>query len=510
MKQKFYTIATIVAILSIAVLSLSACGRNRNENGRRQNNALRIYDEATGLPIRTLTVRTSNLHTATIQQAAAAMNATWQERGEPYIFQVEIQDHPWHDWDGTEARQTRIKTELMAGQGPDIIVHENMHQVHALATSGFLQNIYTLIDEDPNSSIDEFFTQALQAFEINNGLYVFPLSFGFDYVAVNANLPQTFIDRFTQKSSISFTEMMAFYLDLMDAYGEEFGHLEPDGFAQLSSLFTMRSTINEFIDFNTRTANLTDPSFIETLELFPRIYDDRVVLRVGQGGTPNMLGFMQDQTEEAVFFWFNIGLAHFDTFFAAEPPTFIHYIPLTDNHGRLMISNSLGGGGKVWACISIVTTGNQTLAWELARHMVYAYTNPVGLSALNIVRGAPNLWGNRSFATPIMRSFFPEQPLRIFEHMYNEYYHPAFGPNTPRSRRMQGFTGFDDPANRTRQFTDAVNRIGVYNEQSMGLLFPLVPDYLFEDHLDQLLYGLITAETAAQRMQNAVSLWLIE
>ena len=82
--------------------------------------------------------------------------------------------------------------------------------------------------------------------------------------------------------------------------------------------------------------------------------------------------------------------------------------------------------------------------------------------------------------------------------------------NSPASRRMQAFVGFDDHVSRNQQFEDTVNRIAAYNERPMGMLYSMVPVRLFEDNLGQFLDGMIDAQTAAQRMHNAVALWLIE
>ncbi|MCL2286549.1 MAG: hypothetical protein FWC32_09340 [Firmicutes bacterium] len=455
-------------------------------------------EELPDLPVRSLTVHTSNRHTGVILQAANALNALWREQDRPYIFQVEVDEYSWTDWEGTVARNERLRTELMAGGGPDMFLFDGM-EIHSLAASGFIRNFYELIDADSNSNRDEFFTQALYAFEINNGLYMFPISFGFEYVAINAGLPQEFIDRFTQKSEITLSQMMEFYLDLMYAHGDEFGDLTfGTGGGITWSGNVLQSIMGGFIDFNTRTANLADPKFVEALELMKIVYADWDVTNTW-GVTTNTPDFLRDRAREHIFLAMSDGLSSFDAFFTPESPIFKHHIPLVDDYGRLMLPSP--GWGQVWSGIFITSVGDAELAWELTRQMIYAYTNPVGRAAVEPIWGGPARWGNQSFATPILRSLFRDHAMRSFVDTYE-----TFGAHGG----LQSFVGFDDDANRTRQFEDAVERIASFHDRPMSMLSPMVPTHLFEDAFDQFKRGIITAEAAAQRIQNAVFLWLIE
>lgn len=458
-----------------------------------------VHEQPEDLTVQTLTIRTNSHHQSVMVQAAEAMSAAWMEQGIPYLLELNLEVHSFNDWTGAEGRANRLQTELMAGLGPDIFTFDPMtHHIHTLAASGFLRDIYELMDADPNTSRDEFFTEALKAFEINNGLYMFPVSFGFEYLGINAKLPQPFIDRFAQKDTISFTEMMEFYLDFKYAYGDEFGHLSIRSGNHIYPNNILQATMGGFVDFNTRTSNLTDPRFIESLELIRTFF-------YGWEHTPEWRGnifspsFLQDRAQESVFYFHTRGLQNFDAFFTADPPIFIHHIPLANDSGRLLIDHP-GVRQQVWAGICITTAGNGLLAWKFTRHLIYAYTNPVGRAAVEPYYGMPTTWGTQSFATPILRSLFRESTMRNFIRKY-EYW--SGGP-------VQTFVGFDNEADRLRQFEAAVNRIAAYNEQPMAMLSASIPWVLWRDPFEQFQLGLIPAETAAQRIHNAVSLWLIE
>jgi len=466
-------------------------------SGSRQNGIIHDYDELTGLPIQTLTIRTSDRHRWVIQQAAAAMNDSWQERGEPYIFRAEIDQYPLFDrirelplFDpaNREARLMRLRIELMSGQGPDIFIFDGLYDLHPFVHSGFLQDIYKLIDADSNTDRSDFFTHALEAFEINNGLYVLPVSFGFQYVTINANLPQEFIDRFMQKSTISLVEMMEFYLDLMLIHSDELGHLSIDVTNGLTRPSTITlASVNNFVDLNARTSNLTDPRFVEILELIGAVHAN-----TAYWGDSTHMPYMGHRNMRDIAFTYVFGLHdwHLDSaLFNYDPPLFKHHIPLVDDNGRLMLHyHPIFGGHAMWSCISIATTGNKELAWEFTQHMIYAYTNPSELSALDTRLPTRAPWASDNLTIPISRSLF------------NNYTLPAF----------QKFIVSDENINRAQQSEHLVSRLAIYNEQPMHTLLFRVPFHLIEEPLDHFRLGLITAETAAQRMQNAVSLWLIE
>jgi maltose-binding protein MalE len=452
------------------------------------------------LPPRILTVRTNDRHTEVILQAAGAMNRTWRQRNEPYSFRVEVEDHNWMDWQGQEGRRARLQTELMAGLGPDMFIFEN-HNIHALAHSGFLQNFYTLMDECPNTNRDDFFTQALQAFEINNGLYFFPTSFGFEYIGINASLPQEFINRFAQKSTINYTDMMEIYIDLMDEHWSEFGHLGfQTGDGRTHPIGTLRNAMYGFIDFNARTSNLTDPRFIDFLELHRKAYANWNEEESFIGTPLDTPGALGERAQESVFRAQSKLLNPFYAFFTKTTPAFVHHIPLVDFNGRLLLDLPGNDISPVWSAICVTAVADGAMAWELARHILYAYVSPGERAITSPVTGTLAGWGDYSFATPIKRSLAENRALRLFQRTFSMF----------NMLGWQVFEDLDTPEERSLQFETAVNRIAAYNEQPMSTRTPLVPVHLFDEPFFQFIDGIISPETLAQRLHNSISLWLIE
>jgi len=170
--------------------------------------------------------------------------------------------------------QERLRVMLMAGDAYDMFVLDN-HPLFDLSRMGFLADFNVLIDEDPYVSRDDFFTEALRAWEIDGRLYAFPMNFGFNYVFVNTGLPESIIGRFTQHNSITITELMEIYSSLMVDYPLEFDHLSfssGSGLPGVSPRWILHSQLGNFIDFDNMIANFTDGRFIELMESYVPIF----------------------------------------------------------------------------------------------------------------------------------------------------------------------------------------------------------------------------------------------
>jgi len=462
--------------------------------------------DITDLPVRVLTIRADNRHVEVIRQATQAINNDWRERGITSTLQVDIQSHRWYDRDGEDERRERLATELASGfHAPDIFLFNPLeHDIHTKIAEGHLQNIYTLMDNCSNTSLDEFFIHVLQAYEINNGLYMFPINFGFEYVSVNTYLAPDFVERFRRMDFISLVELMEMYIDLMNTHGTGFRQLSfaNSGRMTVTSNSILRPLIYEFIDLNTRTSNITDPRFVQMLELIVESY--RVNERGwNRGANIITTELLREYAEDTLFFINNTSAPPFEAFFTPVTPVFAYSIPLTDTSGRLLL-DSTSRFGQGWAVVCVTHTADGALAWEFIRHLIYAYANP-GLTGNALTAPSINnvLW-LESLTSPIKRAYFYDSVMNTFELIYRRW-----GPNTfQRSGIMQLFVGMAYDDDESRQLEAAVSRIASYNEFPVTRISPLIPGHLMDVYLYQLRNGEITAEDAAQRMHIAVQAWL--
>jgi hypothetical protein len=84
-------------------------------------------------------------------------------------IRIEVQDYSeYNTEEDYEAGLTKLRTEMLAGNCPDIISLNGL-PAKQLAAKGMLADLYPLIDADPELSREDFFPAVLKAME-NNGL----------------------------------------------------------------------------------------------------------------------------------------------------------------------------------------------------------------------------------------------------------------------------------------------------------------------------------------------------
>ena len=494
--QRTHTIIMITAVMAFIMLALSACGREQDNQEESRTRTLSFYS--------------SSLHIGVAMQAARDMNASWRERGYPYEFVLDLDFFPYTDWEGADDRYTRFMVQLMAGQGPDVLIFDRGFDINALARSGFLMDFNRLINNCLRTTREDFFTRPLEAFEMHGGLYMFPTNFDFNYVTINTSLPQSIIDSFTRHELITVEQMMGIYLQLMDNYAHEFGHMHLGlsnalrGGAGAQSI--VGHTMGYFIDFDTRTSDLTNPGFVSFMDTY---------FRVGEGG--GILGFggwmsravQLEFVDSYVFIIHSNRHGQAQNHFTPYAPVFCHPKLLVNNEGKLITDSPLGQ--SIMASIGVTAAGNSDLAWEFIQYLIRVYTTGV--------EGSFGLtFGPTYFGSPIMRALFEDHSIRAFHRFldaetgistltfgqHSRYLNPDW------NRNSELYVGMSDPEERISQIDAAIQRIAMYNEMPMAMLFSTVPARLFEDNLDLFMRGAITTQDFTQRTQNAVSLWLIE
>ena len=109
--------------------------------------------------------------------------------------------------------------------------------------------------------------------------------------------------------------------------------------------------------------------------------------------------------------------------------------------------------------------------------------------------------GSNSLASPILRRLFDEHVRRALE---------AFSAPSGYLHSPIINTATQDPDELARYVDSAVIRIAAYNEMPIALMDSLIPRELIDEPMYLLARGVITPREAAQRLHNAITLWLIE
>ncbi len=91
---------------------------------------------------------------------------------------IDVVDYSEYNTDDDySAGLTKLTTEILAGNMPDLLVLDNLPYTQ-LAAKGLLEDLYPWLDQDPELSREDFFDSVLRAQEVNGGLYQVCSDFG--------------------------------------------------------------------------------------------------------------------------------------------------------------------------------------------------------------------------------------------------------------------------------------------------------------------------------------------
>lgn len=244
---------------------------------------------------------------------------------------IELNDYSeYNTEEDYNAGLTKLTTELLAGNVPDIIDLSNMPYTQ-LAAKGLLEDLYPYIDADSEFSRDDFFQNVLQAYEVNGSLYATVPGF-YIYTAIGA-------------ASVVGDEPGWTY----DEFEEALSSM-PEGCDPFDQ-YTTRDTIlnyclsldmNNFVDWTTGKCNFDSDSFKELLEFaaqFPEEFDWDNYEYTEEDNTANRIASGR-QMLTASSIWSLEDIFYNDYYFGGES-TYIGY-PTYDGHPGSLIGSSGG------------------------------------------------------------------------------------------------------------------------------------------------------------------------
>ena len=527
MKRKF-TLLLVAMIIAIAFFSLSACGRNRTDSYGVDSSGYGLqpsYAVTTAVDdepdVRVLTALIPARFSHLFSRAAHHTRLEQQAMGND--FQLELTT--FQEW-GREDALTRLQIMTMAGYGYDLMIFDGQ-PFYAMAGSGFLVDFYDLIDQDPNLSRDDFFTQALEAFEFRGGLYAMPLNFGFEYVGINSRLPQSIINRFSQFSNVSMNDLLTLYLDLMQEY-PQYNYLAFGPYFEFDRI--VKFEMGSHIDTLERRSTLNDgtfESFLSKMTEVRQFNTSNFLLREDVNFMTQLPYQIEELAGRYVFSNHRYRMDAFNALFEFEDPLFSHFVPLADSHGRLKIDYGpwgafmsgfcfIMGGSSTFASVMIGAGADKDLAWSMVLNMI-AFVGTSGESVSDHRR--------QYFlctSTPILRSLFDTHYDVIIDTLFpvgwgdgwgrsiGRYGNGAFQPTVggPFIVIEDGEALLTSAAH--TQIANMKERILGYTEMPMVTPPFSLPSSVYESALSQLILGIITPQVAVQDIHNRVSLWLIE
>jgi len=261
--RKYTNFHLLIAVCAIIILS--ACGRDRSDNHTPNGD----YAESAAVEVLSIlipgTISNSFEYPFSVSHyhfriAEETLNQELYELNRE--FKLDITTFTWQNIDDL---LTRMEVMMMAGEMYDIFFLMPQQNLWRYSQNGFLADIYTLIDNCNHTNRDDFFINALNAFTINDGLYAFPLGFNFEYIAISAEMPQEFIDRFYKMDTITPTELMLMYIDLLNRYPNDFNSffVARNPYAFFYPDFVLERALSDFVNINELVSNLNSGRFVD-------------------------------------------------------------------------------------------------------------------------------------------------------------------------------------------------------------------------------------------------------
>lgn len=180
-------------------------------------------------------------------------------------YRIEVADYSeYNTEENYNAGLTKLNTEIISGNVPDIICNSGNLPVQQYVAKGLLEDLYTYIDNDGELARDQLVPGPLKAMEMNGGLYQVTSGYNISTLA---------------GSSDFVGEGMGWTIDELLAAVEQ--HPEASAFSPYmtrdSMLYYLISQgMGEYIDWSTGECSFDNPSFIKLLEFintFPAEYD---------------------------------------------------------------------------------------------------------------------------------------------------------------------------------------------------------------------------------------------
>jgi len=477
--MKQYKVLFLLALIILGMFS--ACSRDNNENQDDEN------------PEQVLTMLVSDFYYRVIRQAEQSMAQSLYSDG--IAFRTEITRYDLLG-EGILELHMRLRTMLMAGQAYDVFFLD-YHPLRSYAYNGFLTDIYTLIDQHPTTSRDDFFTNILEAYEFNGGLYAFPLTFGFEYIGINAALPQSIIDRFVAHDTITLNEIFYLYIDLQREYGAYFNHLDLGNSGSLRDPVTaMQIAFGDYLDLDNRVSHLNTNSFVLFLENLKHVFGGRGLYTFVRPGAVPTHDYMEWALEDYAFVNFSGSFGPLVAMLDMIEPDFLHFIPLVNNDGRVLINPAGHSLSPTWGVLCLPVAGNSELAWEFIQHLIPTILDPQD------PRDSAQYNMMTSLTMPISQAHSRPHIETVLNRL-SMYL---------RIDWLIPFVGIHDDSDRDQAFENAINRLETLSQMPAAVMDidAMWPIFVNSNAVEQFLLGIATAETTAQELHNIISLWLIE
>lgn len=196
-----------------------------------------------------------------IQLTISSMSATPPflaaiERFEALHPEVEVVLHKYDIFDDDKYRD-QLTTQLMAGDANDLFEGSTLADLK-LHESGYLADMYPLMQNDPDFNEDDYFMNVFEAMSHQGKLTLFTTTFFYHLFGVNNRVSADLTARFQQYGTVTNRQI----LDLYQEFAAESGLY---AYVGMHAFTFWVQNIQDYIDFDNETGDFNNAEFIQLL-----------------------------------------------------------------------------------------------------------------------------------------------------------------------------------------------------------------------------------------------------
>lgn len=267
-------------------------------------------------------------------------------------YRIVVKDYSeYNTEEDYSAGQTKLTTELLAGNVPDIIDLNGM-PYSQLASKGLLADLYELIDADAELDRADFFPNVLQAMEVNGGLYSTLCGFGVSTVmgasSVVGDEPGWTYDEFD--AALALMRESVPECDPFDIYTTRYDILHN----------CLMLDMNDYVNWSTGAVSFDTPAFVGLLNFaaqFPESFDYENYEYTSEDSTDTRIAQGRQMLLQTHIYAMD-SLPYYDNYFGGDS-TYIGYPTSDGSNGSLL---SLNPGYAISA-----KSEYKDVAWEFLR-----------------------------------------------------------------------------------------------------------------------------------------------
>ena len=369
----------ITAILAATAL-LCACAGNPAANGVNSPSsapASSSQTDDTPAESRTLSIRTFGNYLFTQMDIDAFRT---QHPG----VTIRYDNREYENSESVGVYIDEMQKALAAGDAPDLFDTVGL-SIAEHADWGRLANFYELIEADEDFVWGDYFESVFDAMSYRGGMYAFPLSFSFNFIAVNESFVNTQTEEFKRLETITYPGLYAMYRDMPNTAGF---NIEPHFFPDNLLFYE----IGKYINYAAGDCDFDNPDFINLFDLMKAAADAGPYDSDGMVYASNAFQPDADIAAKNVFNWHTLNDMQY--FLPYEENHFTDSKPLADSCGRVIVRPQ-----ESYAISA--NSANKELAWAFLQ-FIAAGQGPMAGSYLTATSGSIPI--HRGFAEKCIRA----------------------------------------------------------------------------------------------------------